>query len=107
MTKEIATLFVFQSESNAAKQYQTLQYVDGSMSCDCPGWTFKKKTTSNGERTCKHLRFVEAGLGNVHAVKVVEYATVTVQPRQKQRAFTQQDLQERRPGRRFDFALED
>lgn len=99
MNKDIAALFVFQSDSNASVQYQTLQYVDGSLSCDCRGWTFKRGPV----RTCKHVRFVEAGLGNIHAVKVVEYATVTTAPRQKQRAFTQADLQERRPGRVFDL----
>ncbi len=101
--KKIATLFVFQSDSNAAVQYQTLQYVDGTMSCDCKGWVFKRRGTPDGERSCKHTRFVQAGLGNIHAARVVEYAAVTAAPRVPQRAFTQQDLAARRPGRVFDL----
>lgn len=67
----IATTFIFDSESSS-KQYQTLQYTDGTTSCDCFGWT---KRCINGKRSCKHTRFVEAGLGARHAVKVVEQST--------------------------------
>lgn len=87
MSKEIATLFVFASESTPGKSYQTLVYIDGSMSCDCPGWKFKKKTTADGERTCRHLRDIESGLANQHAIKTVEYATAA--PRVRQRAMAQ------------------
>lgn len=76
----IATTYIFDSDSSS-KQYQTLQYVDGTLSCDCPGWT---RRNPPGGRTCKHTRFVQAGLGARHAVSVVENSTPAV--RSKQRA---------------------
>ena len=72
--KAIATLFVFASDSSPGKSYQALLYTDGSTSCECPSWKFKKRTLPNGERTCKHVRDIDAGLGESHALKVVRYA---------------------------------
>lgn len=74
MSKEIASLFIFASESSPGKTYQSLLYIDGSTSCECPGWKFKRKTTPNGDRTCKHVRFIDAGMAEAHAVKVVRYS---------------------------------
>lgn len=104
MTKEIATLFIFESDSSPGKTYQTLVYVDGSTSCECPGWKFKRKTTPDGERTCKHVRYVEAGMGNRHAVKMVEYQTPTQVPRVRQRAMATPMLEPRANSRAFDFS---
>lgn len=70
--KEIATIFIFNSDTSNA-QYQTLQYVDGSTSCDCKGWT--RRVDPGGGRSCKHTRYVAAGLGARHAVSVVEQST--------------------------------
>lgn len=95
MSKEIATLFIFCSESNPAKSYQTLVYVDGSTSCDCPAWIYKLKCSA-GQRTCKHLRWVDAGLGNQHAQKVVEYSNPVIVRRVPQRAMTTEDLPNQR-----------
>lgn len=86
MRQQIATLFVFASESTPGKTYQTLLYVDGATSCECPGWKFKRKTLPNGERTCCHVRYIQAGLANQHAVKMVEYSAVVAVPRQPQKA---------------------
>lgn len=58
--KQIATTYVFASSSNPKKTYQTLQYVDGSLSCDCSGWT--KRVQPDGTRTCRHVRAVDAGV---------------------------------------------
>lgn len=62
--KTILTTFFFES-SSSDKLYQTLRYDDGSTSCDCPGWTRRP------QRSCKHTRLVEAGLGDTEARKVV------------------------------------
>jgi hypothetical protein len=80
MQKEIAILYVFTSESSPGKQYQTLVYVDGSTSCECPGWKFKKRITATGERTCKHVRYHEAGMADSHAIKSVRYAEIVSSP---------------------------
>ena len=70
--KTIDALYVFDSESKPGKQYQTLKYADGTTSCDCPGWKFKRKT-AGGERTCRHTRLVDAGLAEQHAARVKRY----------------------------------
>lgn len=49
--------------SSSDKTYETLQYDDGSLSCDCPGWTRR------AQRSCKHTRAVELGTANGSAVK--------------------------------------
>lgn len=68
--KEIACTFIFASDSNPSKTYQCLQYDDGSTSCNCFGWT--KRVQPSGARSCRHTRDVEAGLGERHAVAMVE-----------------------------------
>ena len=69
--KVIATYYVFASDSNPDKSYQTLQYIDGSVSCDCKGFTFKRGPV----RTCKHVRLVDAGIADRHCVSKVDYGT--------------------------------
>ena len=100
MSKAIATLFIFASESNGLKSYQTLLYVDGTTSCDCPGWKFKKKTTADGARTCRHTRMIEAGIARMNATKTVEYEAVTA-PQRKEFARV---LPKPIAARKFDFA---
>jgi len=95
MPKETATLFVFDS-SSGCNQYQTLQYTDGTTSCDCPGWT--RRNPPSG-RSCKHTRFVDAGLGNRNAVKVVEYSAPAPVRRTPQRAMPEPVF--RPTGRKF------
>lgn len=64
ITQEIYESWLFES-SSSAKTYETLRYADGSLSCNCPGWT--RRTTANGERTCKHTRLAECGLATREA----------------------------------------
>lgn len=84
MSAAISTVWEFGSESNAGKVYQTLQYADGSTSCDCPGWRFKRKS-AGGLRTCKHTRFVEMGTADSHAQARKDYGgrQVTRKPDQQ------------------------
>ena len=73
----IAKAFYFKSESSPKKApYETLLYVDGSISCNCPGWTFKGKVTMGGDRTCKHSRMIAAGVADEAADKVVQFAPI-------------------------------
>lgn len=51
--------------SDGDRTYETLRYTDGSLSCDCPGWT--RRVGANGERTCKHCREVQMGNPNQSA----------------------------------------
>ena len=95
--RTITTLYVFRSESSCEKVYQTLVYNDGSLSCDCRGWTFKR----NGPRTCRHVRLVECGLASSQCESMKEYETEssTVIGRRGMRA----DLAFAGAGRRLEF----
>ena len=44
--------------SNNMTRYTTLLWGDGVVTCDCPGWTMKKKGPKNpdGHRTCRHCK---------------------------------------------------
>jgi hypothetical protein len=57
-TRTIVQTFYFDS-SKGNKVYETLLYDDKSTSCDCPGWC--RRVQSDGSRSCKHTRLVEAG----------------------------------------------
>lgn len=72
--KTIAALYVFSSDTTPEKKYQTIQYTDGSTTCECPGWVYKKKSLPNGERTCKHTRWIDCQLAEQHALRVERYA---------------------------------
>lgn len=57
--KEIAKVWKFESASNPNKSYETLQYEDGSTSCNCPGWC--RRVDKKGNRSCRHTRAVDMG----------------------------------------------
>ena len=59
MTKQITRVWSFASDSNPNVEYQTLQYTDGTKSCNCKGWT--RRVTADGSRSCKHTRAVDMG----------------------------------------------
>lgn len=106
MSKQIAVLYCFKSESNPDKLYQTLEYTDGSTSCECKGWVFKRKSV-NGERSCKHTRYIDAGLATTYATSTMVYIK---KDKQQQRTVMQQTgytaaVQLNR-GRLFDFETE-
>ena len=61
MTRTIVSTHIFASDSSPGTKYQTLVYNDGTLSCDCKGWT--RRVQGDGSRTCKHVREVEANLG--------------------------------------------
>ena len=67
---KIQTAFAFQS-SSSAEVYQTLVYDDGSITCNCPGWT---RRIVDGVRTCKHVRYVELGIGRNQCVSFKDYS---------------------------------
>ena len=59
MTKQISKVWTFPSDSNPGRQYETLEYSDGTKSCNCPGWT--RRVASDGSRSCKHTRYTDMG----------------------------------------------
>ena len=71
--KTAVHVWVFDS-SSGTKTYQTLKWSDGSLSCECPGWTRRcvHRLTPSGaviDRTCKHVRMVAAGCADSYCVK--------------------------------------
>jgi len=71
MPKSLIKVWVFASSSDPNRQYQTLQYSDGSITCECPGWT--RRVQPNGTRTCKHVRSVDQGRADVEALGYHDY----------------------------------
>ena len=67
MHKTPETTWQMPSSSNPSKSYETIKYTDGTTSCDCRGWTFKKM---GQERTCRHTRLVDQGIADQHAKSV-------------------------------------
>lgn len=78
MSKTIAKVWTFGSSSNPNKSYETLQYTDGSTSCNCPGWT--RRVAADGSRSCKHTRFVDQGIADSEASSHVDYTQKTAAP---------------------------
>lgn len=105
MTKQILRTYFFDS-SSGDKLYQTLEYVDGTTSCDCNGWC--RRIAPDGSRSCKHTRSVEAGYGDRLAKSVVETSgkpfAVELKPRFEPPKKTKR-AQEPELDRAFDFSI--
>lgn len=61
MAKEQAKVWEFES-SSSSKTYQTIQYTDGYVSCNCPGWTRR------AVRECRHTNMVHMGTADANCV---------------------------------------
>src|SRR5207248_6853623 len=64
MNKPVSKVWLFQSDSNPDTQYETLEYSDGSTSCNCKGWT--RRIAADGRRSCKHTRLVDMQKADLH-----------------------------------------
>jgi hypothetical protein len=53
--------FVTKFKSSSSDRYYKVKVnvVTGDLSCDCPGWTFKREGKA---RDCKHLRRLRTGV---------------------------------------------
>lgn len=71
MNKPIRQVWTFSSDSNPDLEYQTLQYSDGSTSCNCMGWT--RRVAADGSRSCKHTRSVDMGTAGRHCTATNNY----------------------------------
>ena len=75
MTKQITRVWSFASDSNPNVEYQTLQYADGTTSCNCKGWT--RRVAPDGSRSCKHVRAVHMGTADQSCRATHNYETKT------------------------------
>src|SRR5258705_12368398 len=73
MNKTISRVWTFTSDSNPAIEYETLQYTDGTTSCNCNGWT--RRVSADGSRCCKHTRLVDLGSADQHCKATHNYET--------------------------------
>ena len=71
MKKKISKVWTFQSDSNPNIQYETLQFADGTTSCNCKGWT--RRVAADGTRSCKHTRCVDMGVADDQCVATHDY----------------------------------
>lgn len=71
MNKNISRVWTFRSDSNPSVQYETLQFMDGSTSCNCMGWT--RRVAPDGSRSCKHTRYVDMGIADQHCTATHSY----------------------------------
>lgn len=78
MKKPIRQVWTFRSDSNPAVEYQTLQYTDGTTSCNCKGWT--RRVAADDSRSCKHTRYVDLGTAGHHCTATHNYETSKAQP---------------------------
>jgi hypothetical protein len=75
MSKDVAKVWEFASSSNPNNKYETLQYTDGSTSCNCPGWT--RRVDATGNRSCKHTRMVDMGSAERESSAFHDYTKVS------------------------------
>ena len=82
MNKKIAQVWTFSSDSNPTVEYETLQYADGTTSCNCMGWT--RRVAPDGSRSCKHTRSVDMGTADRQCKATHSYEQPNQQPQQQQ-----------------------
>src|ERR1035441_3667731 len=82
MTKQIHRVWTFVSDSNPNIEYETLQYTDGTTSCNCKGWT--RRVAQDGSRSCKHCRLVDMGTADNHCTATHNYEPQQPKPQQTQ-----------------------
>ena len=77
MERVITKCWWFPSSSapnDSKRDYETLQYSDGTTSCKCKGWILGgKRLDANGNRSCKHTRFIDAGMADQEARRHLDY----------------------------------
>jgi len=82
MNKKITRVWTFASDSNPNIEYETLQYADGTTSCNCKGWT--RRVAPDGSRSCKHTRSVDMGTADRQCKATHSYEPQTPQTQQPQ-----------------------
>jgi hypothetical protein len=65
---QVVRTWTFRSGSSTSV-YEVIMYSDGSLSCDCKGWTIKRQ---DRERTCKHVREVQRIVNGATAATIAD-----------------------------------
>jgi hypothetical protein len=88
-SKAFTWLFGSESKPNAVP-HETVQWADGTTSCNCFGWT--RRLRDNGtaapctfndraSRECRHTRLVDEGIADDYCVSKIDHTTA--QPKSK------------------------
>jgi bifunctional non-homologous end joining protein LigD len=75
----LAREWTFPSSSSSAV-YTTKRHADGSLSCNCRGWTFKR---GSGPRECKHTRSIASQNSGASQVLADEFEPARAKPAPK------------------------
>ena len=76
--KAIQKVWIFPSKSSD-KTYETLKYADGTISCNCMGWT--RHIKMDGSRSCRHTRSVDLGRADIESTDRHSYTDEIVEPK--------------------------
>jgi hypothetical protein len=87
---EIVQTWTFESSSGHGL-YETIRYINGGTSCDCPGWT--RRVDDRGQRSCKHTRWVEQGVADRMSVSTKRYDGTPVRDTRREAVARQQPVQ--------------
>ena len=73
----VAKVWNFASSSGRGS-YEMLLFTNGSVSCNCPGWT--RRVDAHGNRSCKHTRSFDMGRADLECESSHDYAAVVAKP---------------------------
>ena len=90
MKKPIHKVWTFRSDSDPDTSYQTLQYSDGTTSCECRGWC--RRVAADGSRSCKHCRWVDLGIADRYCTATHNYETPQPQPQPHHHPYAQNQI---------------
>ena len=79
MSKPISRVWTFRSDSNPDLEYEALRYTDGSLSCNCPGWT--RRIAADGTRSCKHTRAIDLNRADSLCIATHNYESLKPKPK--------------------------
>ena len=75
-------VWAFPSHSTPGKDYETIQWANGELTCNCRGWIYPK---NGNPRTCTHIQRAELELRELNrSLKEVVQRRVQAQARRKE-----------------------
>jgi hypothetical protein len=78
--KPKAFTWLFPSKSKPSDPpHETHQYLDGTVSCGCNGWT--RHVASDGSRSCRHTRLVDTKEADNYCLSKIDHLKTKVKPK--------------------------
>jgi len=101
MSSKERHVWAFQSSSNPKVFYQTIQWENGDVTCNCPGWCRRSI------RECKHTRAVALGTADMECHNHMDYSggeSIQALRAPQAKAKPQKQKQPVEKSRAFDFS---